>query len=165
MSTTTILQLPQAIGGLLGTEQFEVAQPTTLPNGQLGWVSIRVSPAQIAAIASRIGATGPTGVIYAVPAAGANNDYTASNQMGPAVGFVELTPTAICNITGLQAGFDGQIIVITNLSAFNTTLNALNAGSQSANRLRMVEDFTLIQNDSKSFKYSATIGKWIAIEF
>jgi hypothetical protein len=163
VSTTTILQLPQAVAGLLGVEQLEAAQPTTLPNGQLGWVSIRVSLAQIAAIASRIGATGPTGVIYAVPAAGANNDYTASNQMGPAVGFVELTPTAICNITGLQAGFDGQIIVITNLSAFAMTLNALNVGSIAANQFRLPGDLILTQNDSKSFKYSATIGKWVAL--
>jgi hypothetical protein len=83
--------------------------------------------------------------------------------MGPAVGFVELTPTAICNITGLQAGFDGQIIVITNLSAFAMTLNALNVGSIAANQFRLPGDLILTQNDSKSFKYSATIGKWVAL--
>jgi hypothetical protein len=166
MATTTILQLPQIVGGATGLEQLEVAQPTTLPNGQPGWVSIRLSSAQIAALASQIAATGPTGVIYDSPAAGAHNDYTVNNQMGPTVGFIELTPTANCNITGLKAGLDGQLVVITNLAAgFSATLNALNAGSQAANQLRMVQDFALIQNDSKSFKYSITIGKWIAIEF
>ncbi len=165
MSTTTILQLPQAIAGLLGVEQLEAAQPTTLPNGQPGWVSIRISAAQIAALASLIASTGPTGVIYATPAPGENDNFTAGGQMGPAVGFIELSPTANCNITGLQAGFDGQIVVVTNLATFLLTLNALNGGSLPANRLRMVADFTLVQNDSKSFKYSATIGAWVAIEF
>jgi len=161
MATATILQLVQAVGGLTGLEQFEAVQPTMLPNGQPGWLSIRLSSAQIAALAAM--ATGATGVAAAVPAPGANNNYTASALMKPSIGFLELTPTAVCNITGIQAGVDGQIVIITNLSAFAMTLNALNGGSAAPNQFRMAADFILTQNNGKAFKYSATIGLWVAM--
>ena len=162
MATTTILQLPQAIS-LTGAEQLEAAEPVTLPGGVQGWASIRVTAGQISALASKVAPTGPTAVIAAAPAPGANNDYTAHGQMGPAVGFMDLTPTAICNITGLQAGTDGQLVVITNLSAFAMTLNAFNSGSMAPNQFRMASDFILTQNNSKSFKYSVPIGNWVGI--
>jgi hypothetical protein len=160
MATATILQLPQAVGGLLGTEQCEAAQPTTLPNGQPGFVSIRLTTAQIAALAAA--SKTPSGLITGIPS-GTQNDYTVGGQMGPAVGFIDLSPTAPCNITGLAAGIDGQLVVITCLTAFATTLNALNAGSLAANRFRMASDAILTQNNGRSFKYSATIGLWVAL--
>jgi hypothetical protein len=153
MSTTTILQLTQAVGGLTGGEQLEAVQAGS---------SVRVSAGMIAALAAQIASTGPTTVIYGVPAA-ANNDYNVNGQMGAAVGFIDLTPTTICNISGLAAGFDGQIIVITNLSAFQMTLNSLSSNSQPQNRFRMAADFILTQNNGKSFKYSASIGLWVAL--
>jgi hypothetical protein len=162
MATATILQLVQAIGGLTGLEQLEGAQPTTLQNGQPGWVSVRLSSAQIAALASQISATGPLAVATDTPS-GAQNNYTVNGQMGPTIGFVDLTPGAACNITGVAAGFNGQIIIVTNLSAFNLTLNALNSGSLAANQFRMAADFILTQNNGKAFKYSTTIGKWVAM--
>ena len=149
MGTATILQLPQTVG-LTGGEPLETVQGTT---------SVRTTVAQIAALSRSL----PTGVAAAIPSAGANNDYTASGLMGPSIGFIDLTPTADCNITGLQAGFDGQIVIVTNLSAFNVTLNALNSGSQSVNQFRMVGDFVLPQNNGKTFKYSVSIGKWVAM--
>jgi hypothetical protein len=162
MATTTILQLPQA-SSLTGAELFELAVPVGLPGNVQGWASERVSTAQIAALVNNIIASIPTGVVYAAPIPGANNNYTAGGQMGAAVAFIDLTPTVICNITGLQAGFDGQTVIITNLSAFAMTLNALNVGSIAANQFRLPGDLILTQNDSKSFKYSATIGKWVAL--
>jgi hypothetical protein len=107
--------------------------------------------------------TGPIGVVNAVPAAGANNNYSAGGLFGAPTGFLDLTPAANCNITGLLAGFDGQIVVITNLSGFILTLNANNGGSLAANQFRMVADFIIPLNNSKSFKYSSTIGKWVAL--
>jgi hypothetical protein len=51
VSTVTILQLPQAVGGLLGTEQLEAAQPSGVPGG---YASVRVTAAQIAALAGQM---------------------------------------------------------------------------------------------------------------
>lgn len=154
MATATILQLPQAVS-LTGGEQIESIQ-----NG----ASTRLTVAQILAILPYIiTPIGPTAVITGVPNAGANNNYTVNGQMGPAVGFVDLTPTAVCNITGLEAGFDGQMVTITNLSTYAMTLNALNSGSLAANQFRMAADFILTQNNSKSFKYSATLAIWVGL--
>jgi hypothetical protein len=152
MATATILQLLQA-QGLTGAESVEAVQNRT---------SVRVTVAQIASLGAQISPTGPTGVVEAVPATGANNDYAPSG-FGATSGFLELTPTGVANITGLLAGYDGQLITITNLSAYALTLNALNGGSQAANQFRMVADAILGQNNGKSFKYSATIGLWVAV--
>jgi len=162
MSTTTIVQLPQAIA-LTGNELLEVAVPIKLAGNVNGWASERVTSAQIAALAGNVASVGPTAVITDVPVPGSNNDYTVSGQMGATVGFIDLTPTAICNITGLQGGFDGQVVIITNLSAFAMTLNTLNVGSQATNQFRLPSDLILIQNDSKAFKYSATISRWVSL--
>jgi hypothetical protein len=154
MATTTILQLVQALG-LTGGEQLEAVQ-----NG----VSVRISIQQILAILPYIiTPIGPTAVLVGAPNPGENDNYNVNGQMGPTVGFVDLTPTAACNITGLQAGFDGQMVTITNRTTFQVTLNALNVGSLAVNQFRMVGDFILPQYNGKSFKYSATLGLWVAL--
>jgi hypothetical protein len=162
MSTATILQLTQVVGGLIGTEQLELAQPVLLSNGQPGYASIRATAAQIASLAASITPTGPVGVATAVPATGANNNY-APVTFGATTGFLELTPAGVANITGLVAGFNGQLVTITNLSSFALTLNALNAGSTAANQFRLPADMILTQNNAQSFRYSTTIGKWIPV--
>jgi hypothetical protein len=94
---------------------------------------------------------------------GTLNNYTVAGGMGPTIGFVELTPTTNTVITGLVAGTDGQLVVITNLSGtYTVTLNALSGSSSSANQFRMVGNLSLGQNNGQLFKYSATIGLWVA---
>jgi hypothetical protein len=154
MATSTILQLPVNIG-LTGFEWLEIA--TTVNNP-----SQRATSGQIARLASSVVPTGPTGVAADAPA-GTQNNYTINGEFTVATGFAELTPAGACNITGLQAGSDGQIIIITNLSTFALTLNALNSGSLSANQFRMFGDLVLSQNNGHAFKYSATIGKWVGM--
>jgi len=84
--------------------------------------------------------------------------------MGPTIGFMELTPTGNCTITGIPAGIDGQLLIITNLaSGFTVTLLALNASSTAANQFRMATGILLEQYDSQAFKYSVSIGKWVAV--
>jgi hypothetical protein len=152
MATATILQLPQA-QSLTGAEAVEMVQ-----NGQ----SVRGTSAQVASLGASVSPTGPTGVVEALPNVGANNDY-APPGFGATTGFLEVTPVGVTNLTGLLAGYDGQLVTITNLSAYQLTLNALNSGSQTANQFRMVADAVLDQYNGKSFKYSATIGCWVAI--
>jgi hypothetical protein len=141
---------------LTGLEWLELAID---PNTK----SMRCTTAQLALLANNIAPIGPVGVAAGVPAAGENDNYAIGGLMGALIGFAELTPTANANITGLQAGFNGQIITITNLSAFTLTLNALNAGSVPANQFRLPKDLDLTQNNSQTFKYSTTIGKWVPL--
>lgn len=154
MSTATILQLTQAVGGLTGGEQLEGVQAGG---------SVRLSAGQIAALAPQVTPTGPITAIVATPNAGANNNFNAGGEFGFAVGFLDLTPAAPCNITGLLAGTDGQIVIITNRTSQQVTLNALNAGSLAANQFRMAQDAILTQYNGRSFKYSASLGLWVAI--
>jgi len=161
VATSSIPQLPQAVS-LTGAELLELAQLSGAGHLQ-SFRSIRASIAQVLLLASQIAPTGPVGVATDAPS-GANNNYTANNEFGPLIGFIDLTPPTNCNITGLMAGFDGQIVTITNLApGVTVTLNALNGGSVLANQFRMVADFLLPTNNSKSFRYSATIGKWVAL--
>ena len=84
--------------------------------------------------------------------------------MGTTIGFIELTPTAATTITGLVAGYDGQLVIITNLSgSYNVTLSALDSRSLFAIQFRIVGNFALQQYNGQGFKYSATIGNWIAL--
>jgi hypothetical protein len=153
MATAAILQLKQAIGAT-GAEQLEAVQ---------AGASVRMTSAQIAALAAQLIPTGATALIEGVPLPGANNDYTVNGQMGPAVGFIDLTPTAPCTITGLQAGTDGQIVTLTNLTGIAATFEPLNNGSAPANQFRMANSVTLAQYDSQSFRYSTSIGMWITM--
>jgi len=152
MGTVTVLQLAQATS-LTGAEALELVQ-----NG----ASVRTTTGQVASLGADISPTGPTGVVVAVPATGANNDYFPSG-FGATTGFLDLNPAGNCNITGILAGYDGQLLTVTNISANTVTLNALNGGSQSANQLRMAADAILPQNNGRTFKYSQTIGKWVAL--
>lgn len=102
----------------------------------------------------------PSGVVAAVPATGVNNNY-APTGFGAICGFLDLTSSGVSNITGLLAGFHGQIVIISNLSANNLTLNSLNAGSLAANRFRLPFDTILTQNSSKAFRYNSTVALWV----
>jgi Collagen triple helix repeat (20 copies) len=136
----------------------------TGPTGATGPGGASGGPTGPTGIEGPTGPTGPPGdltaVIDAVPASGANNNYAPAGFVAT-TGFLDLTPTAVCNITGLTAGADGQIVTITNLSTFNMTLNARNSGSTGANQFRMAADQILTQYNSRTFKYSVTIGQWV----
>lgn len=159
MSTASIPNLPRIIS-LTGKELLEVAQlQGAFP--LMSYVSRSATAAQLALLASEIVATGPTQVAADTPS-GAQNNYTVNGQMGPTIGFIELSPTANCNITGLEAGFDGQIALITNLvNTATVTLNALNSASAGLNRFRLPANRDLTQYNSQAFKYSAAIGLWV----
>jgi hypothetical protein len=83
--------------------------------------------------------------------------------MGATIGFIDLTPPSTCVITGLVAGFNGQMVTITNLSANSLTLNALDGSSAAANQFRMVGNTGLGLNNGATYRYSTTIAKWIQI--
>lgn len=102
----------------------------------------------------------PSGTVTDAPAAGATNDYNPTGN-GPTIGFYMLTPAGIANITGLLAGFHGQIVIVANLAVTTLTLNALNAGSAAANRFLLPADLVLAQNQTQAFRYNSAVALWI----
>ncbi len=88
-------------------------------------------------------------LIVAAPAGGANNNFNPGGSpawpgtlLAP-YGRLDLNPPADCSLTGLLAGLDGQLVYIRNISAFNITLDNLNAGSTAANQFSSPGDMML----------------------
>lgn len=123
-----------------------VASNVTDPDtGGAGWISFPPTP---------------VGLVATAITGGAHNDYNPAG-FGPTTGFLDLSPAADANITGILAGGDGQALIITNLSAHNLTLDSLNGGSAAGNQLRMAFDLTLTLNNSARFVYSAALSLWV----
>lgn len=161
MSAASILNLPVVVGGLTGAEWLEVAQRQGV-GPAAGYVSKRCTAAQIALLAANIVPIGPTGVATDSPS-GVVNNYTVNGQFGPLTGLIALTPSSACICTGLEAGFDGQLVIFLNLSGNMFTLEPLNADSLPANQFMLASNLELPQNNSQAFKYFATIGKWVKL--
>lgn len=131
-----------------GFWQSDVAANMTDPDtGGAGWISFTPQGA---------------GDVVAVPANGANNNFAPSGY-DATTAFLDLNPSGVCNITGLAAGYDGQIVTLTNVSANNVTINALNAGSVAANRFRLPFDTVLSQNSSITVRYSTALSLWVLV--
>lgn len=80
------------------------------------------------------------------------------------VGFLDLDPSAgATDLTGIDTTnvTDGQFLVITNVNASNpVTLKAFDVGSAPTARFRAPADFTLLQYNSVTFRFSSAVGMW-----
>jgi hypothetical protein len=95
-----------------------------------------------------------------VATAGANNNVPALAN----IGRLDVDTTAgAANITGIAAGFDGQLLIVRCIGANPKylTLNSMNAGSSAANQLQLPADLTLPQYDGILLcYYGGPINKW-----
>lgn len=109
-------------------------------------------------IASAIAGTYLTGA----PAAGSTNDYNPSG-FGSTVNRLDIDTTAgDATLTGLIAGIDNQILIISNIGANLLTLSNQDAGSAAANRFRASDSFTLVSGGSIWVTYYAgTVTRWV----
>lgn len=102
----------------------------------------------------------PTDLQATTLAAGTTSDLplalgTGFLDLNPSAGAADLTGIATTNVT------DGQFLVITNVNASNAvTLKAFDTGSQPTARFRAPADFTLLQYNSVTFRFSSVIGMW-----
>lgn len=103
----------------------------------------------------------PTGVLQLGVAAGTYNDYDPAD-FDATVGYLDITPSGAVVITGIEAGEDGQYLVITNLSGSNSlTLNSLDAGSLAQNRMRLPGNISLAPNNGLCLRYSKKLLLWV----
>lgn len=89
------------------------------------------------------------------------NDYNPTNLSTSAV--LRLTATAASNITGLQGGADGRIVILHNIGSFNITLKDEDTGSSAANRFALVADLLLQPDQVAMLQYDSTSSRWRAI--
>lgn len=89
---------------------------------------------------------------------------TSDLALGLGVGFLDLNPSAgAADLTGIATAnvTDGQFLVITNVNASNAvTLKAFDVGSAPSARFRAPADFTLLQYNSVTFRFSSAVGMW-----
>jgi hypothetical protein len=103
----------------------------------------------------------PTGVLQLAEPTGTYNNYTPPGFDG-SVGFLDITPSGNIIITGIEAGADGQYLVVTNLSGTHTIqLNSLDAGSSAPNQMRLPGNMILVQNNGLCLRYSVKLGLWV----
>jgi hypothetical protein len=86
------------------------------------------------------------------------NDYAPA---GHADAFMfRLSADASRNITGLQGGTDGRIVVLTNVGTQNITLTDDDVLSTAANRFRLESTLTIRPDQAISLIYDAVLSRW-----
>jgi hypothetical protein len=100
-------------------------------------------------------ASTPTELQTATLAAGT----TATLAVNASTGFLDLTANAAgSTLTALGAGFDGQIIVVTNVAGGGALLTLSASGN-----IRLPADLSFLQYSGVSLRYSSTLTKWVPL--
>lgn len=104
---------------------------------------------------------GTIGLQAVTTASGTVSDFALNRG----IGFLDLNPaTGDTNLTGINPAnaTDGQFLVITNVNASHAVvIKALDSGSAANARFRSPADFTLLQYNSVTFRFSSAIGMWV----
>jgi len=99
------------------------------------------------------------GELAFVAAAGDNNNVAFGDYNRLLVN----TNAGAATITGIAAGNNGQLCVVTNQGSSDLTLAVQSASSTAANRLYGVTDITLPAFSSKLLSYSNTLTRWVVV--
>lgn len=86
------------------------------------------------------------------------NDYNPSGLSTAST--LRINSDAARDITGLQGGADGRIILVHNTGSFSITIKNSSASSSAANRFLLISDLILTSNMSVQFQYDSTSTKW-----
>lgn len=86
------------------------------------------------------------------------NNYNPTNLATASV--VRLSSDAARNITGLQGGSDGRMLILANVGSFDITFKNEDAASTAANRFKAIGDFILKPESALQISYDATASRW-----
>ncbi len=89
------------------------------------------------------------------------NDYNPTGLSTASV--LRLNTDASRDITGLQGGADGRLIVIHNVGSFSIVLKDESGSSTAANRFALFADITLATDQSVVLQYDSTSSRWRAV--
>lgn len=146
-STIKVSALPSAVTPLTGDELVMLVQ-----SGES-----RRAPAS--AFQSAVTVLGGEEVIVAT--AGDNDNVTVT--VATVSRILVDTTAGDAVFTGITAGSDGQLMVVTNEGPSLLTLNDEDSGSTSANRLYGVTDISLPAKGSQLLSYSGNLSKWVMV--
>lgn len=92
----------------------------------------------------------------------ANQDnYNPTGLSGASV--LRLSSDASRDVTGLQGGSDGRVLIVHNVGAQNIVLKDEAAGSTAGNRFALAADLTLSADSVIVLQYDSTSSRWRAI--
>ena len=86
------------------------------------------------------------------------NDYNPTGLSTASV--LRLSTDASRNITGLQGGSDGRVVMLENVGSFDFVLKDSDAGSSAANRFALDADITVRPDWCVMLKYDSTASRW-----
>lgn len=155
MSTQEVsLPVASGLGALFAGTGLTLTNPSALR------YEIGLSGAAAPGVFTSLTLTPP---VAAALAAG-NTDDWAPGVAGAA--RIQATPAGAATVTGLEAGVDGQYLIVTNMSAVDdVTLLAQNAGSVAANRFASNGDTVLGPGQSAAFLYDGVLARWTRVGF
>jgi hypothetical protein len=109
------------------------------------------------------GGGGGVGTLLApvTPPSGIFNNYNPAG-FGIGVGRLDIDTTlGNIELTGLAAGADAQLLIVTNTGPNVLLLDPLNGASIAANQFRILGQMALVQNDAMLLCYSGgSVAKW-----
>lgn len=149
------------MASFLRAPQFLPVEPP-LENGDVGDVlTISSGHTRVWAPGGGGGGGGVGTYLEDAPTAGVHNNYAPAG-FGATVGRLDIDTTAgDVELTGLLAGNDAQLLIVTNIGANNLILDPLNAGSLAANQFRLVGQMYAAQYDAILLCYYAgSVNKW-----
>lgn len=87
------------------------------------------------------------------------NDYNPTGLSGAST--LSLVATSACQLTGLQGGYDGRVMVVQNVSAQQISIPSNSSSSSAANRFRLNNSPLLLNQDACAiFRYDGTFSFW-----
>ena len=145
-----------APGGLTATELNDGA--VTTPKVLDG----NITSPKLAPNISIAGTFGLAGDITPAQITANQDNYNPTGLDGASV--LRLSTSASYNLTGIQGGADGRLLIVANVGANNLVL-VHDATSTAANRLSLpgAMNLTLLPTESALLRYDATLSRWVAI--
>lgn len=86
------------------------------------------------------------------------NNYNPTNFS--TTSFLRINSDAARDITGLNAGNAGRLLVLVNVGSFTITLKHESASSSAANRFTLGSDYALLSGTSVILIYDSTTARW-----
>lgn len=142
-----------------GTQRFYVDPADHLLKriNSSGTITV-IDPSSITTLASLFSLTGD---ITPSQITSNQNDYNPTSLSTASV--LRLSSDASRDITGLQGGSDGRILVLMNVGAQNIVLKDENASSTAGNRFALTGDITMTPDLSVWLIYDSTSSRWRSV--
>lgn len=164
IKTGTHADIPAASSSNDGYLYFETDTYKLFRSNGSAWVQVAAAANLSAFDPAAIDGTGTfalSGDISPSQLTANQNDYNPTGLSAAAV--LRLSSDASRDITGLQGGADGRILVLANVGSNNIVLKDESGSSSAGNRFALTADITLSADSMVIIQYDSTSSRWRAL--